>query len=97
MGGFDKSGKLLEHPLARISDHLNSNRHKLSVKTSNALKKCAIEMSMSGKWHLMHLYNPVKLSIKIIILKCFLKITFSMIRKKLSTELVPLRKKYPCI
>ena len=76
-----KSGKLGEDPSARISDHLNSNRHKLSVKTSNALEKCPIEMPMSGKWHLMHLYSPVKLSIKIIILKSFFKITFLMIRK----------------
>ena len=37
----DKPGKLREHPSARFSDHLNSNRHKLSVKN----KQCFQEMS----------------------------------------------------
>ena len=37
-------------------------------KASNDLKKYLIEMPISGKWHLMHLYNLVKLSVKIIVL-----------------------------
>ena len=37
-------------------------------KTSNAFKKCPIEMSMFGKWYLMHLYSSVKLNVKIIVL-----------------------------
>ena len=66
----DKPGKLGEHTSARFSDHLNSNRHILSYlwKTSSALKKCPIEMPMSGKWQLIHLYSPVKLSVKVIVL-----------------------------
>ena len=35
----DKPGKLGEHPLARFSDHLNSNGHKLSVKNKQCFKK----------------------------------------------------------
>ena len=62
---FDEPGKFGEHPSARFSDHLNPNRHKLSTKKNNALKKCPIDMTMSGKWHLMHLYSPVKVSLKI--------------------------------
>ena len=37
----DKPGKLGKHPSARFSHHLNSNRHKLSVKN----KQCFKEMS----------------------------------------------------
>ena len=34
----DKPGKLEKHPSARFSDHLNSNRHKLSVKNKQCFK-----------------------------------------------------------
>ena len=47
---------------------LNPNRHKLSVKNKQCFKKCPIEMPMFGKWHLMYLYSPVKLNVKIIVL-----------------------------
>ena len=59
----DKPRKLGEHLLARFSDHLNSNRHKLSMEN----KQCFKEM------HLMHLYSPVKLSVKIIIFEMLLQ------------------------
>ena len=35
----DKPGKLEEHPSARFSDPLNSNRHKLSVKNKQCFKE----------------------------------------------------------
>ena len=35
----DKPGKLGEHPLARFSDHLNSNCHKASMKNKQCFKK----------------------------------------------------------
>ena len=37
----DKPRKLGEHPSARLSDHLNSNHHKSSMKS----KQCVKEMS----------------------------------------------------
>ena len=79
----DKPGKLGEHPLARFSDHLNSNRHKLSVKN----KKCFKEMSNTKCQCLEMAFNATLQSGEIkrqnnrFILKCFFKITFLMIRK----------------
>ena len=35
----DKPGKLGKHPSARFSHHLNSNRHKLSVKNKQCFKE----------------------------------------------------------
>ena len=79
----DKPGKLGEHPLAKFSDQLNSNRHKLSVKN----KQCFKEMSIrnTNVWQLA--FNAslqsgeTKRQNNRFILKCFFKITFLMIRK----------------
>ena len=79
----DKPGKLGEHPSARFSDHLNSNRHKLSVKN----KHCFKEMSNrnANVWQMA--FNAslqsgeTKRQNNRFILKCFFKITFLMIRK----------------
>ena len=35
----DKQGKLVEHPSAKFSDHLNPNCHKLSVKNKQYFKE----------------------------------------------------------
>ena len=79
----DKPGKLEKHPSARFSDHLNSNRHKLSVKN----KHCFKEMSNrnANVWQMA--FNAslqsgeTKRQNNRFILKCFFKITFLMIRK----------------
>ena len=79
----EKPKKLGEHPSARFSDHLNSNRHKLSVKN----KQCFKEMSNrnANVWQLA--FNAslqsgeTKRQNNRFILKCFFKITFLMIRK----------------
>ena len=81
----DKPGKLGEHPLAKFSDQLNSNRHKLSVKN----KQCFKEMSNrnANVWQLA--FNAslqsgeTKRQNNRFILKCFFKITFLMIRKNI--------------
>ena len=72
-----------EHPSARFSDHLNSNRHKLSVKN----KQCFKEMSNrnANVWQLA--FNAslqsgeTKRQNNRFILKYFFKIIFLMIRK----------------
>ena len=79
----EKPRKLGELPSARFSDHLNSNRHKLSVKN----KQCFKEMSIrnTNVWQLA--FNAslqsgeTKRQNNRFILKCFFKITFLMIRK----------------
>ena len=81
----DKPGKLEKHPSARFSDHLNSNRHKLSVKN----KHCFKEMSNrnANVWQMA--FNAslqsgeTKRQNNRFILKCFFKITFLMIRKNI--------------
>ena len=69
--------------MAKFSDHLNSNRHKLSVKN----KQCFKEMSNrnANVWQMA--FNAslqsgeTKRQNNRFILKCFFKITFLMIRK----------------
>ena len=45
----EKPKKLGEHPSARFSDHLNSNRHKLSVKNKQCFKEMSNKMPVFGK------------------------------------------------
>ena len=79
----EKPKKLGEHPSARFSDHLNSNRHKLSMKN----KHCFKEMSNrnANVWQMA--FNAslqsgeTKRQNNHFIFKCFFKITFLMIRK----------------
>ena len=78
-----RPGKLGEHTSARFSDHLNSDRHKLSVKN----KQCFKEMSnRNGNVWQMALNaslqsGETKRQNNRFILKCFFKITFLMIWK----------------
>ena len=80
---LDKLGKLGERPSSRFSDHLNSNRHKLSTKN----KQCFKEMSNRNVsvWELAFSASlqsdETKRQNNHFILKCFFKIIFLMIRK----------------
>ena len=80
---LDKLGKLGERPSSRFSDHLNSNRHKLSMKN----KQCFKEMSNRNVsvWELAFSASlqsdETKRQNNHFILKCFFKIIFLMIRK----------------
>ena len=78
-----KPGKLGEYPSARFSDHLNLNRHKLSVIN----KQCFKEMSNRNVNVWQMAFNAslqsgeTKRQNHYFILKCFFKIIFLMIRK----------------
>ena len=78
-----KPGKLGEYPSARFSDHLNLNRHKLSVIN----KECFKEMSNRNVNVWQMAFNAslqsgeTKRQNHHFILKCSFKIIFLMIRK----------------
>ena len=84
----DKPGKLGKHPSARFSDHLNPNRHKLSMKNNQCFK----EMSNRNAYVWQIAFNAslqsgeTKRQNNGFILKCFFKIVIFDDQEKLGTQ-----------